>query len=129
MCQDVSKISYFLLPNDARRNLWLINSGNESLMTATPQPRGRNKRFVYICEIHFEEKYLLRSGQRIQLTKSAVPKMFFNNGTNHVVATQRLCSTTDVNYCAQLDELLMAEEIVSTDEFLHAEEFLGAYGY
>lgn len=128
MCQDVSKISYFLLPNDARRNLWLINSGNENLVT-TNNHRPRNKRFVYICEMHFEEKYLLRSGQRIQLTKSAVPKMFVGNSSNDEVTTQRLRSSTNANYCTKIDELLMAEEIVSTDEFLHAEEFLGAYGY
>lgn len=105
MCQDVSKISYFLLPNDSRRNLWLVNSGNSDLLTANAQ----EKKFVYICEVHFDEKYLLRSGQRIQLTKSAVPKVF--------------------SQTQELDEMMMAEEIVSTDEFLHAEEFLGSYGY
>lgn len=72
MCQDVSKISYFLLPNDERRSLWLINSGNTSLLATN----GNLKRYVYICEEHFDDKYLLRSGQRIQLSKSAVPKVF-----------------------------------------------------
>lgn len=108
MCQDVSKISYFLLPNDERRNLWLINSGNTNLLASN----GNLKRFVYICEEHFDEKYLLRSGQRIQLSKSAVPKVFST--------TER----TGDGECTRMDE-----EIVSTDEFLHAEEFLGSYGY
>lgn len=113
MCQDISKISYFLLPNDERRNLWLINSGNTNLLANN----GNQKRFVYICEVHFDEKYLLRSGQRIQLSKSAVPKMFST--------TQQ----TDEQIRTDCGYNRMDEEIVSTDEFLHAEEFLGSYGY
>lgn len=115
MCQDVSKISYFLLPNDSRRSAWLVNSGNENLLTNN----GRSKRFLYICEKHFDEKYLLRSGQRIQLSKSAVPKVFI---AQHTISRSNIIDH-------QMDELMMAKDIVSTDEFLNAEEFLGSYGY
>lgn len=115
MCQDVSKISYFMLPNDSRRNAWLVNSGNANLLTSTD----RCIRFLYICEKHFDEKYLLRSGQRIQLSKSAVPTMFI---AQHTVSRSHVIND-------QMDELMMAKDIVSTDEFLNAEEFLGSYGY
>lgn len=110
-CGDISKISYFQLPNDSRRITWIINAGNPELWN----PKGIEKKSYYICEEHFDSKYLLRSGQRIMLSKSAVPRSH-NNSKLHQMPNK---------FPSEIDEDSIRDDLInSTDDFLNVDNFL-----
>ncbi|XP_055386426.1 uncharacterized protein LOC129615309 [Condylostylus longicornis] len=60
-------ITFFTLPNDERRSVWIENSGNAALKFLP------NKSVRFICEEHFENKFLMRQFSRTTLSKNAVP--------------------------------------------------------
>ena len=78
-----SKKSYgvprFAIPNDNRREKWLLNSGNSYSLKLILNER------MYICANHFDKKYVSNSKFRPRLSTSAIPVMYINgsDGQNH----------------------------------------------
>lgn len=62
-----SKVTFFNVPKDSRRQLWLERSGNE-LVQNLPLTARR-----LVCEAHFEECHLRRQFHRTTLSRDAVP--------------------------------------------------------
>lgn len=62
-----SKVTFFNVPKDSRRQLWLERSGNE-LVQNLPLTARR-----VVCEAHFEECHLRRQFHRTTLSRDAVP--------------------------------------------------------
>ncbi|XP_031628417.1 PH domain-containing protein DDB_G0275795-like [Contarinia nasturtii] len=59
--------TFFNLPNDERRDIWIKNSGNERLKDVPSSSRR------VFCEDHFDPKYLRRQFNRALLRKEAIP--------------------------------------------------------
>ncbi|XP_055849711.1 suppressor of Mek1-like [Episyrphus balteatus] len=60
-------ITFFVLPTDDRRNIWIQNSGNKSLLNIG------DKAHRFICENHFRECDIKNQFTRKTLRKHAVP--------------------------------------------------------
>ncbi|XP_055640568.1 uncharacterized protein LOC129777979 [Toxorhynchites rutilus septentrionalis] len=65
-----SKLTFFNVPKDNRRGIWLALSGNEDVEDLPLNSRRA------VCEIHFSEKYLRRQFQRTTLSRDAIPLNF-----------------------------------------------------
>ncbi|XP_053692320.1 uncharacterized protein LOC128740778 [Sabethes cyaneus] len=63
-----SKITFFNLPKDSRRQVWLQKSGNEELAAHLPSDARRQ-----VCEVHFAEPHIRRQFHRTTLSRFAVP--------------------------------------------------------
>lgn len=62
-----SRLTFFSLPTDSRREIWIERSGNKSLQNIS----SKAKRFV--CEVHFTEHNLRRQFNRTILHRNAIP--------------------------------------------------------
>lgn len=62
-----SKVTFFNVPKDSRRQLWLERSGNEQVQNLPLTSRR------VVCEAHFEEHHLRRQFHRTTLSRDAVP--------------------------------------------------------
>lgn len=60
-------IPFFTLPTDKRRDIWIKNSGNPTLLNISPSSI---KKF---CEHHFAPQYVKKQFNRTLLTKDAIP--------------------------------------------------------
>lgn len=63
-----SKITFFNVPKDNRRQQWLERSGNEEVLNLPLTARR------LVCEEHFEERYLRRQFHRTTLSRDALPR-------------------------------------------------------
>ncbi|XP_055304624.1 uncharacterized protein LOC129569612 [Sitodiplosis mosellana] len=70
-CQNIQRsfasITFFNLPTDDRREIWIKNSGNERLKNLDASLRR------VFCEYHFDPKYLRRQFNRTILRRDAIP--------------------------------------------------------
>lgn len=67
-----SKVTFFNVPKDSRRQLWLDRSGNEQVQNLPLASRR------VVCEAHFEERHLRRQFHRTTLSRDAVPVSYEN---------------------------------------------------
>ncbi|XP_055546939.1 uncharacterized protein LOC129731161 [Wyeomyia smithii] len=62
-----SRITFFNLPKDERRKIWLQRSGAEELLQLSANARR------LVCELHFDEPHIRRQFHRTTLSRDAVP--------------------------------------------------------
>lgn len=68
-----STLSFFGLPNDERRSVWIEASGNDELKSIPA-----NKKFKrVVCERHFDERFFRKQFNRTILRRNAVPNPSF----------------------------------------------------
>lgn len=70
-----SRITFFALPTDSRRQIWIDRSGNKQLEGIAP------KATRFVCENHFDEKFLRRQFHRTILHRNAIPNADSNAAT------------------------------------------------
>lgn len=61
-----SKLSYFEIPSDFRRDIWIKHSG-------VPELKNKPGKIKF-CELHFFEKDILRKGDKSLLSQNAILK-------------------------------------------------------
>ncbi|XP_055598155.1 uncharacterized protein LOC129747819 [Uranotaenia lowii] len=88
------KIKFFTLPpaTDPRREEWLKMSGNEDALSLPATARR------YVCEAHFEERFMRRQFTRTSLRHDAVPLDFrqtVDRGEDFYVTTTQTLSEMD----------------------------------
>lgn len=65
-----SSVTFFPIPNDERRQIWIENSGNSLIKNLT------EKQIRFLCEHHFHKEDIQEQhGQKI-LTETAIPIVF-----------------------------------------------------
>lgn len=67
-----SKVTFFNIPKDSRRQLWLERSGNEQVRNLPLSARR------LVCEAHFDECHIRRQFHRTTLSRDAVPVSYEN---------------------------------------------------
>lgn len=69
-----TRMTFFNLPKDqARRDIWVANSGNRRLMV--DYLKNKNLRRIF-CEKHFGDKYKKHQFNRTTLKSEAVPDVY-----------------------------------------------------
>lgn len=75
-CNNVQKafssLTFFGLPEDERRRIWIAASGNQELLLLSVPEQKKLKRVV--CERHFDESLLRKQFHRTTLFRHAIPK-------------------------------------------------------
>ncbi|CAD7080154.1 unnamed protein product [Hermetia illucens] len=117
-----SSITFFNIPKDYRREIWIANSGNPSLANLKTTT---HKQF---CEKHFDPKYLRRNFTRTLLRKDAVPYKYDErkDTSKSLYVRERQFTVDEKESDTALqssveDECIISSNLIEDDEIIYQE--------